>query len=113
MKCPSCKSSSLDWLNLEPELPARGCSSCEGAWIARVSYDAWRAKQAGDAPAKPARAEIDVTDVRHAKLCPQCSQLMQKYHVSHDLAFYLDSALLRRHVARPQRMGRPTRSKPA
>lgn len=90
MKCPSCKSSSLDWLNLEPDLPARGCSSCEGAWIARISYDAWRAKQPGDAPAKPAHAEIDVTDVRHAKLCPQCSQLMQKYHVSHDLAFYLD-----------------------
>ena len=43
MKCPLCKTPSLDATVLAPDLEGRICGECNGVWIARAKYDAWAA----------------------------------------------------------------------
>lgn len=77
-------------VNLVSDLWGSACSECSGVWIARATYDAWRAKQPGDLPETPMAAQVAVTDTHKAKICPQCGHLLLPYRVGHGLSFSID-----------------------
>jgi len=90
MDCPLCKQRSLETAELAPGLSGLCCRTCAGTWIPRSRYDAWHDQQAGVAPGAPAHGPVEVTDVRQAKLCPECGRLLLPYRVGHGLAFAID-----------------------
>ena len=90
MKCPLCKTPSLDATVLAPDLEGCICGECNGVWIARTKYDAWRKRLPKDIPETASDAEFSVNDTRVAKICPQCGHLLLPYRVGHGLAFSID-----------------------
>ena len=90
VQCPLCKKHTLNPVDLAPELSGSVCSECNGTWIARSSYDAWRTRLPGDMPETGMGAEIAVTDTHKPKLCPQCGHLLLPYRVGHGLSFSID-----------------------
>ena len=90
MKCPLCKTPSLDATVLAPDLEGCICGECNGVWIARAKYDAWRKRLPKDIPETASDAEFSVNDTRGAKICPQCGHLLLPYRVGHGLAFSID-----------------------
>ena len=67
MKCPLCKTPSLDATVLAPDLEGCICGECNGVWIARTKYDAWRKRLPKDIPETASDAEFSVNDTRVAK----------------------------------------------
>lgn len=91
MKCPSCSASPLQPLNLESELKASGCVSCEGRWITAKNYWDWLDRHGDRLPEKePDGVPIQPSDSQHAKLCPHCRRIMLRYKVGHGLSFTVD-----------------------
>jgi Zn-finger nucleic acid-binding protein len=80
----------MNRVDLAPGLPGLACSGCSGVWVARASYDAWRAKQPRDLPETAGVAELGATDTHKAKICPQCGHLLLPYRVGHGLPFSID-----------------------
>ena len=93
MKCPLCKTPSLDATVLAPDLEGCICGECNGVWIARTKYDAWRKRLPKDIPETASDAEFSVNDTRVAKICPQCGHLLLPYRVGHGCVLH---RLLRR-----------------
>ncbi|MGI5870380.1 MAG: zf-TFIIB domain-containing protein [Kiritimatiellia bacterium] len=90
MKCPLCKKRALNVVALAPDLEGRQCGECNGIWIARAKYDAWRKRLPGELPETEPDAEFVVNDTRGAKICPQCGRLLLPYRVGRGLAFSID-----------------------
>jgi Zn-finger nucleic acid-binding protein len=77
-------------VDLAPGLAGLACSECSGVWLDRVKYDAWRARMPGDLPETDAPAQITVSDIQGAKICPKCGHLLLPYRVGHGLSFSID-----------------------
>jgi Zn-finger nucleic acid-binding protein len=90
MKCPLCKSHTMNPVELAPDLMGSACGTCSGVWIARAKYDAWRARHPGDRPETPVASQITEPPSRKAALCPQCGHLLLPYRVGHGLPFSID-----------------------
>jgi len=80
----------MDSVDLASELSGSVCSECGGVWIARSEYETWRTKQPSDLRETAVTSEIAVTDVKKAKICPQCGHLLLPYRVGHGLSFSID-----------------------
>ena len=90
MKCPICKTDTLDPATLEGDLPAKSCSKCGGIWISSNVYLAWQPAHQGLAE-KPSDKPFDpVWDTKEFKLCPDCGHIMARYKTFPDVDYYLD-----------------------
>jgi len=92
MKCPVCKTNTFNNKELESGLLALECSSCGGYWIKSFQYWKWRDKHGKNLPEKPSEEGLELTtkDTKGGKFCPECSKLLFRYKVGHDLDFSLD-----------------------
>lgn len=91
MKCPVCKTVSLQTIDLESHLRAHHCPQCDGIWIAATDYEQWLEHHGDRLPEKePDGIPIQADDHQQAKLCPDCKQIMLRYKVGHGLNFRLD-----------------------
>ena len=88
MHCPSCQSSSLKPIKLESNLPAWKCLNCSGVLIDLLSYRAWNEKSGMSSGEQTSVAEV--TDSKHALVCPKCSRVMLKFKISGQHANAID-----------------------
>lgn len=100
MYCPQCKGYSLEPRELEPGLIAGVCPKCSGTLLALMNYRYW-SDQHFQAHAAATHAEkVEAVDGEHAKQCPKCSRLMNRFRVGLDtnnridLCEYCDEAWL-------------------
>ncbi|HTE39203.1 MAG TPA: hypothetical protein VK629_00140 [Steroidobacteraceae bacterium] len=96
MKCPKCKLTDLRATRIEEDLPAAGCSTCQGALLSLLYYRDWAERHRND-PMQPLpqHGEVDdalddVKETSTAIMCPKCSRLMTKYKISGCIANRLD-----------------------
>lgn len=91
MKCPVCKTNSLDSINLIEGLPANQCPVCKGMWIDSNAYLAWWKGRGEDMPIRDAVTRIDPAwNVDELKLCPNSRHILKRYQILPDTPFYLD-----------------------
>lgn len=91
MQCPVCKTKQCKPIELGDNLKAASCEACGGHWISHQNYSAWLKRHGDTLPEKPfSEVEFDVNDIRDAKLCPDCNQILLKYKVGHGLDFFVD-----------------------
>ncbi len=86
--CPACKTATLESKSLEAHLAASQCISCDGHWVRAEDYRSWL--ESGAQAETTIAPLLTVEDSMSAVFCPDCSQLMRKTNVGHDLNFYLD-----------------------
>ncbi len=91
MKCPVCKTQTLDAISLVENLPAQQCPNCKGIFIPSNAYLFWKRTQSEDLPKKEAASQIDPKwDADILKLCPNCGHIMKRYKVIPDTNLFLD-----------------------
>ncbi len=91
MKCPICVDQVLESYSLEEGLDVMMCRECEGCWISSDSYAKWLERHGETMPERPfSDVEVDVEDVKEAKVCPGCQSILLKYKVGHGVDFYVD-----------------------
>ncbi len=91
MNCPSCKTSGLNLIHLENELPASVCPGCGGTWISFTQYWSWLERQGPGLPERPiSDPPLPVQDSKGAKLCPECGGILTRYKVGRECAFSID-----------------------
>lgn len=90
MNCPICKKHSMSEAELASGLMGLACGECSGVWVDRAKYDLWRAGKPGDLPETDTPAQITVSDIQGAKICPKCGHLLLPYRVGHGLSFSID-----------------------
>ncbi|MEL6491840.1 MAG: zf-TFIIB domain-containing protein [Cyanobacteria bacterium J06634_6] len=100
MKCPICKTNSLNEVNLSDGLLAYQCTHCFGHWIPSERYWDWLDSRKQDAqlsssqstrpPINLSSGLLPVVDNTTANFCADCSRLMTKSKVGRGLNFYLD-----------------------
>ncbi len=91
MQCPVCKAKRCVPVELEEGLQATACQACGGHWISHNNYSAWLDNHGETIPEKPySDVELNVKDVKEAKLCPDCGRILLKYKVGHSLDFFVD-----------------------
>jgi Zn-finger nucleic acid-binding protein len=91
MKCPVCKSSTLQMINLTDTLPAYKCSNCGGTWVSSNQYLAWVRLQPAPLPEKAPDGPFDPTwDTRELKLCPEDGHIIARFKIFPGAEFYLD-----------------------
>ena len=92
MKCPVCKITRMETVEIEPELYTLTCSGCGGHWIQSFRYWQWRNQHGSYLLEKPPDL-ADSADLREPsvpKLCPECVTILIPHRVGHGLAFRLD-----------------------
>lgn len=92
MHCPQCKGYSLEPRELEPGLVAAVCPKCNGALLALMNYRFWadqHLKHASSSETHHASVEA-VADAEHAKQCPKCARLMNRFRIGLDTGNRLD-----------------------
>jgi len=85
MNCPLCKNHVLKPITLADDLPAEGCSHCQGALVSLLSYRVWLERHPVDAQLAAERqlgSVIEAVDTAHALICPKCSGIMNKYRIA-------------------------------
>lgn len=84
MRCPRCKTVDLKPTMIEENLPALGCTACEGSLVSLVYYRHWAETQKPAQPGIPpgAAPAIDTTDTTVAITCPKCARLMTKHKLT-------------------------------
>lgn len=93
MKCPVCKSESLETTEIEPNLFAEVCTNCRGKWISNHNYEQWL-KHHGDIlpeiPGDGGGGEMLVPAFQLARLCPRDGRILIKYVVGRGIPFRID-----------------------
>ena len=92
MNCPHCSDERLFTNTLEENLVSMECPGCAGHWIESYQYWKWLDAHGKDLPEKPEKetANLDVLDGDHARICPECCQILARHKVGHGIDFYLD-----------------------
>ena len=100
MKCPICKTESMNEVTLDTELPACQCRNCLGHWLPSENYWNWlehreqvakqRRNQSVPINLNRGSSLLPVVDNNTANFCADCSRLMTKARVGRGLNFYLD-----------------------
>lgn len=85
MKCPSCKKTDLSATRIDGDIPAYGCTQCEGALISLLYYREW-AERTPDTDLVIS-ADLNATaaeehESHKALCCPKCSKIMTKFHIA-------------------------------
>lgn len=90
MLCPSCRSATLGFAELEGGLACQSCNECAGALVELSIYGRWVA-QHDPAHAQPSpSAAFEAADSKRALCCPTCQRIMSKFKVAADAAHGLD-----------------------
>ena len=91
MKCPVCKTSQVNPVALEENLPAAMCEQCNGHWLSSKNYSRWLDKHGPTLPEKPfSEVSFEIKDAQQAKICPECGMILLKFKVGHGLDFFVD-----------------------
>ena len=91
MKCPVCKTDTINPVALDNQLPAGKCIKCGGVWISSNQYMTWLRLQPERLPEKKADEPFDPTwETSQLKLCPDCGRIMSRYQLFPNEAFFLD-----------------------
>jgi hypothetical protein len=89
MKCPSCQSSKLGPVKLEPSLPALSCLDCGGAVLDLVAYRLWLERHSHERT-EQAEVEEEPATGTSALSCCRCSRVMLRYRYTRDSSHVLD-----------------------
>jgi len=92
LKCPTNPKISLLPKQLTEGLTAYTATDGSGHWLSRGDYMAWvlsRGEKARE-DSSPCEANLDLNDVEHAKICPECGRILIKYKVGRGLSFYVE-----------------------
>lgn len=92
--CPICDEKGgklLQATKLEERLVGYHCKGCGGYWICSRDYHGWLESK-GEILEEKDGYDMDLRseDTLKAKLCPECSRIMNKYKVGHGLPFKID-----------------------
>lgn len=92
MKCPVCKSTSLQSVPASNSPDRSVCSKCDGQWIKSFQYWKWIKAHGENLPETPPEqgACLPVSDSSGAKLCPECGHFLTRNRVGHGIEFHLD-----------------------
>lgn len=90
MNCPSCESKNFERVILEDDLVALNCQDCSGHWINSFQYWLWQEKLPENLEEIAGSGELEAVDVIKTKKCPECGNLLQRYHVGHGTDFTID-----------------------
>lgn len=90
MKCPICKTVTLDTIDLETGLPAHQCPQCAGIWIPFNAYLLWRRMSGQDTPRRDNASFDAALEIDALKICPECGRILRRYQVLPDNALFLD-----------------------
>src|SRR5580693_8391155 len=90
--CPVCNENALSDRQLEENLHSSQCSKCSGVWIGSSQYAQWLRGHGENLPEKPAEEGISLVSGEKpgARFCPQCSYILMKYKVGHQVGFSLN-----------------------
>lgn len=91
MKCPKCRTEDLGPTKLEENLPAMGCTGCDGALISLLYYRDWAERTT--LPSEIVVSELSVVEEKDTKValtCPKCTRLMTKYGIASEVGNRLD-----------------------
>jgi len=97
MRCPVCKTVSLENIELADHLAGEQCPSCGGVFIRAKGYWDYLASLGHQSPRDfppelpaEAAAQLPVTESAVAKLCPGCSHFLTRYPIGHGVSFHLE-----------------------
>jgi Zn-finger nucleic acid-binding protein len=89
--CPKCPNSELRHTLLMDDLPAYGCSSCDGLLLSLMMYRHWRETESVHLSESPTADLTAMVADRHEPIkCPRCRSLMTKYRISADIPNRVD-----------------------
>lgn len=91
MKCPVCRSISLESTELETGLRSYHCGGCNGNWIRFQDYDEWKRNHTEFEikPPLPGQCGLEY-DFKKPCLCPDCGAIIIKYKISSKIPFSID-----------------------
>lgn len=89
MDCPSCKQVALAPAKLAPGLPCYTCPSCMGSLVDILTYRMWVESNTLSST-EPSLIPTKIDDTKGTTLCPKCSHIMAKYHITADISNKLD-----------------------
>ncbi|MFK7976411.1 MAG: zf-TFIIB domain-containing protein [Halioglobus sp.] len=89
MKCPSCKTDSLEPAFIEKQFRAHSCSTCSGDWILIEDFVYWSERSEVAPPEQDAAGYLP-EDSKNALICPVTGTIMQKYRISNASDHKLD-----------------------
>ena len=89
MKCPSCKTDTLQPCFIESSFRAHTCSACQGNWILIEDFVTWSERNNADL-ANTTDTPYELEDSKSALLCPLTGSIMLKYRISADTDHKLD-----------------------
>ncbi len=102
MKCPVCRTITLESDFNDNKLINHSCPQCKGSWIKYEDYEEWKRKNSIDPKANGHAINSNSTndgesneympeyDSKRACLCPDCGRILIKYLVTKDIPFYVD-----------------------
>lgn len=89
MKCPSCKTDSLQPCFIENSFRAHECASCGGDWILIEDFVVWAERNDAELLNKQ-ESSYELEDSKLALICPVTGAIMLKYRISSDTDHKLD-----------------------
>lgn len=89
MKCPTCKSDSLEPSFIEKLFRSHSCSQCNGDWILIEDFVYWSVRSDVAAVEQDAAGYL-AEDTKNALICPVTGTIMQKYRISNASDHKLD-----------------------
>ena len=92
MKCPVCRTVTLEPLEAESQPRRLICAQCGGYWIAGEHYWQWLRAHGENLPERvPEHDPLPTTpDSPPGKLCPQCGRFLTHAAVGHGIRFHID-----------------------
>jgi Zn-finger nucleic acid-binding protein len=93
MKCPVCKSNSLKEQELVEGLQSWHCLTCQGNWLKSFQFWNWIETKKETLSIPVENVQLELQDNTDAKVCIECSHILRKFKVSHDLDFYIDRCM--------------------
>ncbi len=95
VECPKDKTASLVETTLHNGPNGLRCSTCEGCWLPRDSYEQWRRQQSSELRTALEPKVMDVAFDRPpsdvlAAFCPVCSHYMSRAKVGRQHSFYVE-----------------------